>query len=474
MVISESDSGYLSRPCSQHYGRVAHLSVVARNWQSSVLPICLAIVTALQANAVTIDKRVRAFPTAEGFGAYACGGRGGRVIFVTNLADYDPELESSIPGSFRAACLEKGPRIVLFNVSGTIELKATLEISEPYLTIAGQTAPGDGICIKNFTTIFQNTHDIIVRYMRFRPGDQLGRELQESNCSNHETDAMSVNRSSDVIFDHCSASWANDEVSSITRCDKVTVQWCFITESLHDSTHHKGPHGYGGLVVTYNTESRVTHHHNLWAFHSARSPRPGTEIDGIGLLYDFRNNLIYKGGRGYSVEGRDKIRMNYIGNVIIDSEPFRSTSGVQMHVSDNLHDGKDTGWEMITGVFTRAEAPFKVEPVRTDQAEAAYQRILEEGGATLPRRDEVDRRIVETIEKREGGLIDSQDEVGGWPVLRSATPPADQDQDGMPDEWEIKHGLDPRDPSDAKHDLDRNGFTNLEEYLNGTDPRPIE
>jgi hypothetical protein len=420
--------------------------------------------------AETRPERMRSFPTAEGFGAFARGGRGGMIIVVDNLLDFVPGVEPPIPGCFRSACAAKGPRAILFRTSGNIDLKAPLAITEPFCTIAGQSAPGDGVCVRNHTTIITQTHDIVVRYMRFRPGDEAGRQLRKKGESSHETDAISVHASRDVILDHCSASWANDEVSSVTRSDRVTVQWCFITESLNASFHNKGPHGYGTLVA-YNSDSRITQHHNLFAFHASRTPRPGsgTDPDAPGLLYDFRNNLIFKGGRGYSVAGMDKIRMNYVGNFILDSLPFAATAGLRMYLSGNLHNGVDSGWSMIQGECQRSEGPFPVAPVHTDAARVAYRRILGEGGATRPRRDAVDRRVVAAVANRRGGLIDTQREVGGWPVLRTATPPPDEDADGMPDDRERRHDLPTATPN-HRHDRDRDGYTDLEEYLNGTDP----
>ena len=174
-----------------------------------------------------------AFPEAEGFGAQSIGGRGGKVIFVTNLHD-------SGPGSLREAVETDGPRTVIFSVSGTVALKSSIVIKKPYITIAGQTAPGDGICLRNHSLVIAADH-VIVRHIRCRPGDNAGAE----------SDSLSVSSGRDIIVDHCSASWSVDETlsaSSRGRLGNVTVQWCIISESLHDSIHHKGPHGYGSLI----------------------------------------------------------------------------------------------------------------------------------------------------------------------------------------------------------------------------------
>lgn len=216
----------------------------------------------------------KAFPGAEGFGAYSRGGRGGKVLFVTNLND-------SGPGSLREAVDTEGPRTIIFRVSGTINLKSTLQIRQPFLTIAGQTAPGDGICIKGHKVVV-DAHDCIVRYIRIRLGDE----------ENVPDDAFSTYRGAkNTIIDHCSASWAVDETMSATYVKNVTFQWCIISESLNNSVHPKGKHGYGSLI---NGEE-VTYHHNLYAHHSDRVPRPAA------CKLDFINNVLYDfGGGGYN------------------------------------------------------------------------------------------------------------------------------------------------------------------------------
>ena len=435
----------------------------ARGWILGLLGVVLSAATAGGAP-------LPAFPGAQGFGASTPGGRGGKVLFVTNLRDYDPDKESPVRGSLRAACETEGARTVLFRVSGTIPLKATLLITEPYLTLAGQTAPGDGICLKNYGTYLKDTHDVIIRYMRFRPGDEVGRRLAKEGKS-WEADAVEGIGCSNVILDHCSTSWGNDEVLSFTYLTDITVQWCFITESLNRSTHPKGPHGLGSLVCCWRV-GRATQHHNLWAYHTDRCPNPGTDPDceGSGLLYDFRNNVIFMGNRGYSWPRHDKIRMNYVGNFILSGYVFSATPGMRMYLSANLHNRKNTGWDMIRGKFTKMSKPFAVPPVETDSAAKAFQRVLAEAGATLPARDAVDSRIVASIRAGEGAIIDTQEQVGGWPELKTLPAPADVDDDGMPDEWEKKHRLRPT-TADHNGDVDGDGYTNLEEYLNQTDPR---
>ena len=254
----------------------------------SALGALFALVAASPASAG--ESRQKAFPTAEGYGQYAQGGRGGKVIFVTNLDD-------SGPGSLREAIKTPGPRIVIFKVAGIIDLKSELLMTEPYLTIAGQTAPGDGICLKG-RRVKIDAHDTIIRYLRVRLGDE--QKTQDDAIATY-TGAK------DTILDHCSASWSVDETLSATHAKNVTIQWCFITESMNLTSHVKGTHGYGSLI---NGEE-VSYHHNLYAHHSDRTPRPAA------CQLDFRNNVIYDFGRGGGYNHGQKALMNYVGNYII-------------------------------------------------------------------------------------------------------------------------------------------------------------
>jgi len=398
---------------------------------------------------------VRAFPGAEGFGAFARGGRGGRVLFVTTLSDYVPGREPRIPGSLRAACEAEGPRTVVFRIAGTIRLRAPLVIREPFLTLAGQTSPRDGICLRDYGVTVA-TSEVIIRYMRFRPGDAVGRRLVKQG-KHWSTDALTVSKGArNVIIDHCSCSWANDEVCSVSGAGitDVTVSWTIISESLNRSTHHKGSHGYGSLI---RTNGRVTFHHNLYAFHRSRSPRPGTYGEGC-ILFDFRNNVMYEGGRGYSAE--DPVRMNFVGNWH-PATPFKATKACRFYAWGNV--GEIRGGR-------RQSKPFRVAPVHTTSAGEAKRAVLAEAGATLPQRDRVDARVAGLVRSGGGHIIDSPEQVGSWPELRSEPPPADRDRDGMPDRWEKAHGLNPAKANDNA-DSDGDGYTDLEEYLNGTDPK---
>lgn len=411
---------------------------------------------------------IPAFPGAEGFGATTPAGRRGKVLLVTNLNDAGP-------GSFRAACEAKGPRMVVVRVSGTIDLSAPVEIREPYITIAGQSAPGDGLCLRRYGLVI-STHDVVVRFLRSRPGDVTGREV----------DAIAIGGDSRrVIVDHCSASWSVDEcLSPSGNIADVTVQWCLISEALHHSVHRKGPHGYGSLV---RAAGGVSLHHNLWAHHSARSPRLG---DNYGQppfpVFDVRNNVMYDWGGMCSGMTGDILRVNYVGNYLQPGPSsnrrrgpivFTETAQARYWVSGNVVIGRpeltadnrklfDRTEVKGRALVTLADRPFEVPAVSSTAAAAAYEAVLAHAGASLPNRDAVDSRIVREVRSGSGRIIDSQWEVGGWPVLRQGRPPADRDRDGMPDEWEQARGLNAEDPADSAADRDGDGYTNLEEYLN--------
>ena len=415
--------------------------------------------------------RSPAFPGAEGFGKYTIGGRGGRVIEVTNLNDAGE-------GSFRAACLAHGPRTIVFRISGTIALKTGLTIKNPYITIAGQTAPGDGICLRDSQVKF-DTEQIIVRYLRVRPGDLNGKELDGFGGNGNY-----------AIIDHCSVSWGIDEVLSINKARNFTVQWCMATESLYDSVHHKGKHGYGGLWGGPGG----SWHHNILAHHSSRNPRVSGNADS-GLM-DFRNNVIYNWGFN-SAYGGELWPRNFVNNyykygpatkenvrrrIFVQKDPKgrmyadgNFVWGYPEISADNWNGGIDFERDGEATMETlRSLKPYAVAPVTTQLAEAAYESVLQQAGCSL-KRDLVDVRIIDEI--RQGtatygrswagggkGIIDSQADVGGWPELKSSTAVPDEDHDGMDDRWELAKGLSPKDPQDNNSIQD--GYTNLEHYLN--------
>jgi hypothetical protein len=412
-----------------------------------------------------------AFPGAEGYGAQTPGGRGGSVYEVTNLNDDGP-------GSLRDA-VSAPNRTVIFRVSGTIQLKSQLLLTHPYITLAGQTAPGDGICTRDYDVCIA-THDVIVRYMRFRLGD----------VTKTQEDSFTIgNGSSHVIVDHCSASWSVDEVLSMPgNVSNVTVQWCLIAEGLNDSCHAKGPHGYGSLA---RANGPITFHHNLWAHHDMRNPRMGDNYNRPPYpFFDFRNNVVYDYGQICSGWTQGTFSVNYIANYIrpgpssSKQPPIYVTpeSKLTFYVRDNILEGDEKltadNLLFVDPVIINgkrqvhfSDAPFDSVPVKTSSAREAYEAVLSDVGATLPMRDSVDRRIIQEVLDRQGTIIDSQTQVGSWPELKSAPAPIDSNHNGIPDDWEIRHGLNPHQASDRNADSNHDGYTNLEDYLNGTDPR---
>jgi pectin methylesterase-like acyl-CoA thioesterase len=413
---------------------------------------------------------LRAFPEAEGFGANTPGGRGGDVYHVTSLND-------SGAGSLRnGISTAQGPRTIVFDISGNIVLKSELRVNKPFLTLAGQTAPGDGVTVTGWTTSVTGTHDIIIRYMRFRPGD--------INCPAMQGDSLTVDKSTDVIIDHVSASWSIDETLSVTNSDRVTVQWSLISESLDQSCHLEGEHGYGSLL-RYGS-GNLTFHHNLYAHHHNRTPRLGDNLtlDFVGnVIYDYGFNNGDGGYSGTADEGTP--HMNYVGNYVIAgpttpaSRRSRAFAGGSANtfiyqsgnlIDGNLNhtlDGTDTGWGMFVGSYTRQDTPFAAPGTATIDNSAitaiTYQGVLAGAGASLVR-DAVDLRVIADVRNETGKVINSQNDVGGWPELKSLPAPVDTDRDGMPDVWEIAFGLNPRDPSDGPA-VSPLGYTNLELYL---------
>jgi hypothetical protein len=315
-----------------------------------------------------------------------------------------------------------------------------------------------------------------------------------------ESDTVTVSSGHNIILDHCSASWSVDETLS-TDCSgdpcttghyagDLTVQWCMITESLNCSIHSKGCHGYGSLVRGgYN--HKYSFHHNLYAHHNGRNPRPGNynsyTADPCGLIFDFRNNVVYNwgGSKAGNNEDADSVtRMNFIGNYY--KRGTNSTGNYafsekckydRAYFSGNwMNSGYPADpWTLVqfSGTWSTAEkaafklsGPIPVGPVTTDTAVAAYSLVLADAGASFPVRDSADVNVVNNVISGTGKIIDDEDQVGGWPVLAPGTPPVDSDHDGMPDEWELALCLNPHDSNDANGDRDDDGYTNIEEYIN--------
>ncbi|MAF11742.1 pectate lyase [Candidatus Poribacteria bacterium] len=466
-----------------------------------LLVLCVGLLALTPSAFASDTPQVPAFPGAEGYGSVTRGGRGGRVLAVTNLDD-------SGPGSLRAACEADGPRTVVFRVSGTIPLERRMKIANPYITIAGQTAPGDGICLRGFPLSI-DADEVIIRYLRVRFGDESG----------DDADAVSSRYHTNIIIDHVSASWSVDETMSVYHGENITVQWCLIAESMYRSNHSKGAHGYGGIWGSNHS----TYHHNLLAHHTSRTPRFAS---GSGYT-DYRNNVIYNWGYNSAYggekqqQGNDRFdfsTINMVANyykpgpatvpgavsrrIVSPSSRDEADDFGRWHVADNVVHGAPEvnadnwnggvqpqhGGEHIAAI--RLDEPWESMPIGQQTAEDAYLSVLEHAGATLPKRDALDARIVEetrggyaTYEgatykqdrkvsdpSKPSGIIDSQTDVGGWPELKSAPAPTDTDGDGMSDEWEDQYGFDPHDASDGSTDKDGDGYTNVEEFLNGTGP----
>jgi hypothetical protein len=439
-----------------------------------------------------VQETAYAFPGAEGYGKNATGGRGGRVIKVTNLNDAGT-------GSLREALTASGPRMVVFEVSGNIVLKSRLQINNGDITIAGQTAPGDGICIQNYE-LNVNANNVIIRYMRFRMGD----------LTKNEQDALWGRYKENIIIDHCSMSWSIDECSSFYANKNFTMQWCILSESLNKSFHEKDDHGYGAIWGG----SSATFHHNLLAHHNSRNPRfdggsrAGTGKSPFGIdKVDYRNNVIYnwgansayggengeynivnnyyKAGPATSSSKRNRIIELYMETDVNTYAPGYGKFYVAGNVvtnsttvtADNWNGGVDRNSSLSTANFALAKQsnPFAVaEPVPIHTAEQAYQSVLMYAGASY-KRDAVDARVIDEVKNGTNtyvgsktgfkGIIDSQTDVGGWPTLNQTAVLKDSDGDGMPDDWEIANKLDPNKANANGRDLS-SGYDNMEVYMN--------
>lgn len=453
-----------------------------------------------------------AFPGAEGFGRYTTGGRGGAVYHVTTLEDTGDK------GSFRWACDQKGKRTIVFDVSGTIYLTSELRLRNGDVSILGQTAPGDGICIADYPFVI-GASNVIIRFMRFRLGN--------FNVANHEGDGLGGMDQANIVVDHCSVSWSIDECLSVYGSRNISVQWNIVSQSLVNSGHSKGAHGYGGNWGG----SGASYHHNLMAHHTSRTPRlgprPGTQTD---ERMDMRNNVIYNWG-GNGCYGGEGMNVNIVNNYYkpgpgtltrnatiqrrIAAPGIRTSEytghntsnpnqwDVMWHVwgkyyvvgnvnsrfSDVTNDnwtygvynqidasGNDGTYTQATKDTMRIDAPISYGYVTTHTADKAYEKVVEYAGASY-KRDSHDAYIADDV--RNGvashcapgtttGFIDNQDQAGGFPTLASAAAPVDTDGDGMPDEWEKENGLDPNNADDRnKYNLDsRRYYTNLEVYCN--------
>ncbi|KAA2241337.1 polysaccharide lyase [Chitinophaga agrisoli] len=455
------------------------------------------------------QAKILAFPGAEGGGAYTFGGRGGKVYVVTSLAD-------SGPGTFREACEKGGARIVIFNVAGIIHLKSPVSIRAPYITIAGQTAPGDGVCIAG-ESVWIDTHDVVIRYMRFRRG---------ASDVTRRDDALGGNGVGNIIIDHVSASWGLDENMSMYRhvyerngakpqklpTVNVTIQNSIFSEAL-DVYNHAFGSTIGGLNSTFMR--------NMWCSNISRNPSIGMYGD-----FGFVNNVVFNWWNRSADGGDHRSKFNFINNYfkpgpitpldkpighrILKPESNRDKNDAdhfgQAYVAGNIMEGNDAvtkdNWaggvqvrEMPdAGEFTksiRVNEPFPIAKFPIMTAKESFSYVLEHAGATLPKRDAVDKRVAEQVrtgkilykdnaqpsapskyikrrlppDSYKLGIITDPNQVGGYPDYKG-TPYKDADNDGMPDSWEKQHHLNPNDAADAVADRDKDGYTNIEEFIN--------
>jgi Pectate lyase len=490
------------------------LFLISRNRPSSSGPPRANPICQLQKDLP--QAKIPAFPGAEGGGMFSYGGRGGQVLVVTNLNDDGP-------GSFRQACETAGPRTIVFNVAGVIKLKDRIRIRAPYVTISGATAPGDGVCIAG-NTVELETHDVIIRHMRFRRG---------ATDASERNDSLGGNPIGNVIIDHVSASWGLDENMSMYRhmyrppgsekelklpTVNITIQYSIFSEALN-IYHHAFGSTIGGLNSTF--------HHNLWACNTGRNPSVGMYGD-----FTFVNNVLFN-YRHRTVDGGDhRSQFNIINNYlkpgpgtpkasvayrILKPESERSKvvfdNFGQAYVDGNIVEGypavSQDNWnggvqpdskEPVASVLPRirVDKPFEHAPITVQSATEALEAVLARAGATLPKRDAVDARIMhsvrtgiipaikvapqsaakayqvryaqqyvdEMIESVSKGFITDPSEVGGYPEYQGQ-PYADADHDGLPDEWEVKRGLNPRDASDASFNSESDGYTNIEAFIHG-------
>ncbi|HVW14709.1 MAG TPA: hypothetical protein VHB54_12820 [Mucilaginibacter sp.] len=459
------------------------------------------------------QAKIPAFPGAEGGGMYSFGGRGGRVIEVTSLADYGP-------GTLRDACEQGGARIVVFNVAGIIHLTKPIDIRAPYITIEGQSAPGDGICIAG-ESVWVDTHDVVVRFMRFRRG---------ATDVTRRDDAFGGNPIGNIMIDHVSGSWGLDEVMSMyrhvynrsTKAEKlptvnITMQNCMFAEGL-DTYNHAFGSTIGGLNSTFMR--------NLWADNISRNPSVGMFGD-----FGFANNVIFNWWDRSADGGDNNSLFNFINNYykpgpitsinkpvghrILKPESGRSpqSKGLfgRVYANGNIMEGDDAvtknNWDggiqigdmPDAGRYTdsiRVDKPFPMAHVTIISAKQAHDYVLDNVGAFLPKRDAVDTRIIKEVrtgvisyvpntdnhngsqwvkhrlpdDSYKKGIITDVAQVGGYPEYKG-TPYKDSDHDGMPDAYELKHGLNPHDASDAAlTPKNGGGYTNIEIYLNSLVP----
>ncbi|MDR0541228.1 MAG: T9SS type A sorting domain-containing protein [Dysgonamonadaceae bacterium] len=479
--------------------------------------IFIGLVTCISLLSGAIQAQTKAFPTAEGFGSMATGGRGGKVVEVTTVAD---NATTPPEGSLRWALQQYPgePITIVFRVSGIINLEGgkagELRCKRNNWTLAGQTAPGDGVCIMGNKVNFGGSTNLVIRHLRFRIGTMVDPVTGEPDASGKGS--IGIENASNWIIDHCTFGWSGEENMTIYDNVNTTIQWSIVHEGLYQSGHNKGNRGYGAQWGGQN----ATFHHNLLAHNHNRSPRfNGARSNDINVLIDYVNNVNYNWGKANSCYGSDientSNRTNFVNNYYKPGPARPGTSAsyfTQSSFSSSQSTGRIALWYMngnrmegsantakntdnylgldasayvakgVSADLLKSETPFPIAyPVTTETAEQAYESVLAGAGA-FPR-DAVDTRIVNEVRTGTAsgsgvfgankGIIDSPDAVGGYPIYNSLEAPVDSDHDGMPDAWETAHGLNPNDPDDRNIRMET-GYTALEVYLNELAGETIE
>ncbi|MDB5972514.1 MAG: Pectate lyase [Hydrocarboniphaga sp.] len=438
----------------------------------------------------------KSFPGAEGYGAYAKGGRGGAVLFVTNLDD-------SGSGSFRAAATSAGPRTIVFRVSGYIALESPIEIKSPFLTIAGQTAPGGGVCIRGDKVVV-NTHDVIIRQFCSRIGKSGGATVPSKRRS------LDIRDAQNVIVDHSSFSWSLDDVVGVIDLKdpldtkNITIQWSILTEPLF-----QGAHPLGGPLVVGGGGGGVTNislHHNLFSQCHVKCPSILS-----GETVDFVNNYTFNWASlatavtsGSSVGNHKFYGPSFVnivnnlykagpginspspldGRIVVGQKRAKTAAAIRdfrVYVHGNVDDSGRPADTVTDGegllrimpaeeraqVLARSPVNNKTFELSVENTQGLGEKILRSVGRTIPKRDAVDMRVVDDVRQGRGRKSTVPEDAGGYPNLASGTAYPDADQDGMDDAWETAHHLSPKNPSDRNlEDRNGDGYTNLEEFLN--------
>jgi hypothetical protein len=440
------------------------------------------------AGPATLMAELPAFPGAEGEGMYTSGGRGGEIYHVTNLNDAGA---GSLRYGFDTATGTS--RTIVFDVGGTIALNSTVWTLQPNVSIAGQTAPGQGITLINYGLVVGGDNTV-VRHLRVRPGD-----ARKGPAPGYNGDSIFVGTAQKAMIDHCSTSWSIDELlscASNSGFKDLTVQYCIISEALDqtglihgtwDASNNPGGtnhHAMGSLIKPINGNGTASYHHNLWSQNFKRIPAIGAYNTSQNIKGDIRNNVLYNNlNNGYNSGDFSRMDINWVGNYAVAGSETSSTwltkhfsssdADVHFYISgnksdgdrDHVHDGTDIGWSLIGGTYTQSATPWPSRPITTETADAAYNNVLAHAGAFWWARDSVDTRLIKNVFDETGSIIDSQSEVGGYPTIPTVFRPAgfDTDDDGMPNYWETWYGT--NSSAADNNGIGAYGYTHVERYL---------